>query len=434
MTTATKKPKLLNIPGVGGAWVSLGHKQLPPEVPARLFGPPRFTPEQQAEHPDKPMTRLVKDVIRVGKWKISHDAAGNPVMWDCTPDYLTGLCRNFALATKNGCAFNLTLSHGEDASLHVPTDELLTPIDDVVFDGNTFWCAVYVTPEQAKALKNPAMKVSIGALPEWEDGEGRTYPGDTLVHVAVTDHPAVTGQGPFLELANKVSRKGQKTMDFAALTEILNKLLAMVSPNAVLPEDTSEENVVERMGLILSIIGGDSVDTADTTADAGTGDVMDGGTADGSPLSQSQDKSFNNLQKAVALALKPFQDEIKTLSNTVAELKTDKANTAKKAFLDRCAILLKNGIPAASIEQAKKLGASQNYDPAILQLVEQTSGRLSTISRAKSLANASGQTALSSDDEPGRRSDEEVRKSLEARGIDPKHMPSSRPMSVNGRG
>lgn len=411
----------------GGSWVPLGHKQNPPALP-RLFGPPRFSQEDQATNPDKPMTRLVKDVLRVGRWKVGTDKTGEPVMWEVTPAILQELAANFHAAQKNGVAINLTLSHGNRSTGIVPTDELIAPLDDAVVEGQTLWFSTYVTPEQAKRLQNPAMKVSIGVHDDWMDGAGRVY-SSIPIHVAVTDHPVVTGQGPFVALANKQdSKKRNLSMDFAALAEVLNKLLNMVQPGVALPEDTSEENVVERVNLILSVMNGGETPPESSEAPAGSEAEVSAGDLPPA-LSQGQDKAMANLQAAMKAAVAPLQSQIKTLANTVAELKTDKANAAKQAFEDRCKRLLANGIPAATLEKAKKLGASEGYNLAILDLVEGAAAAVPRRSLAKSLANASA--APLSTDEPTRRSDEEVAASLKARGIDPKHLPQHHP--VNGR-
>lgn len=215
-------------------------------------------------------------------------------------------------------------------------------------------------------------------------------------------------------------------MDFAAVVEQINKLLGMVHPGATLPEGTTEENLVEYLNLAMSIITGGEAPELEAGAAEG-GDVL---TESLPPaLAQGQDKMFALIQDAVKKAVEP---QLKALANEVKELKTDKANAAKSAFEGRCKALLSNGVPAAALEQAKKIGATSGYDMAVLDLVESTSGKLRRSPVAKSLANTNA-SPLSSDETP-RRTDEQIAESLKARGIDPdKHMPKSR-VSANGQG
>lgn len=182
--------------------LSVGHSMPLPQPPD--FGPAKFSPEEQAANPGKPMTRLIKDVLRQGSWKEGFDEFGRPVFGEYTPDEL-GIIFNNALAMmKAGDPINLGKSHG-DEQLIIPTDELISPVDDIRLHNDVIWVSTYVTPDQAAYLQNPACKVSAGLFPDYTAGNGAVYKGRTMLHVAVTDRPVVGGQGPFIALSNYVA-------------------------------------------------------------------------------------------------------------------------------------------------------------------------------------------------------------------------------------
>jgi hypothetical protein len=182
--------------------VAVGHRMPTPEPPD--FGPPKWTPEEQAANPDKPMTRVIKDVLREGRWKEGFDELGRPIFGDYTPEEL-GIILNNAIAMMNdGEAINYGKSHGDD-QLIIPTDELISPVDDIRLANGVIWTSTYVTPAQAAYLLNPAMKVSAGLHRDYLAGSGKVYKGRTMLHVAVTDRPSVGRQGPFMLLSNYVA-------------------------------------------------------------------------------------------------------------------------------------------------------------------------------------------------------------------------------------
>ncbi len=110
-----------------------GHRMTPPRInPNAVFGPPRYTTAQQAANPDKPMTRVVKDVLSVGRWNIGGPQ--EPKTWDVTTETLQAITRSFAAQQDSGHAINLGMSHGGDG-LVVPTSELVAPIDAVRVSG-----------------------------------------------------------------------------------------------------------------------------------------------------------------------------------------------------------------------------------------------------------------------------------------------------------
>ena len=240
----------------------LGHGVTPPRPPD--FGPSRFTPQQQAANPDKPLTRVIKDILHVGSAKVGFDENGNAIPWNVTPQTLTLLNSTSKERMQIGDAINLGKGHG-DEDLIIHSDDLICPIDEVKLANGVLWLSSYVTPEQKKYLLNPAMKVSVGVVRDYVAGDmthgEKRYPL-ALVHVAVTDRPAQLKQGPFLALANSTSSlspKGSKVLDFQALIEVLNKLLKSMGLE-LLPPDTNENNLVE---LIQARAAGDEATTDD---------------------------------------------------------------------------------------------------------------------------------------------------------------------------
>ncbi|HUQ70373.1 MAG TPA: hypothetical protein VM165_12660 [Planctomycetaceae bacterium] len=179
--------------------MSLGHSRRPPTCdPVILFGPPKFSPAQQAMSPSRPMTRVVKDLLSVGTWNTGGPQ--HPTMTDFTADTLQALASSVAEQQAAGHAVNVGLSHGTGDML-IPTEQIIAPVDAAKFHNDVLWFSAYVTPEQAEALLNPAMKVSPGIMRSYYDGSGNWYAA-ALVHAAVTDRPVVAGQGPFLMMAN----------------------------------------------------------------------------------------------------------------------------------------------------------------------------------------------------------------------------------------
>ncbi len=411
--------RVLNAPA--GAWQSIetpvGHTAGVPRPPD--FGAPRFSPDEQAAHPDQPMTRLVKDVLRAPeKLRAGIDPqTGKPLIWPVQQSDLRELEDTFAKATASGHAFNLTLSHGDRQTGIVPTDELVTPIDAVKVDGGTLWIAVYVTPEQAKFLQNPAMKVSVGVWDNWTDGRGVRYK-QALIHVAVTDHPAMPGQGPFRQLANV--QKGN-AMDFPKLIGMIN---SMLPGELSLPEDTTEENLIERLELVLMVLaGGTPVADAEgstDTAGEGEGDVA-------AAASTSQEPKLANLiagvkDPALAGVLTGFGTMFKTLTNEITALRTERTSSNKAAFTERVKALCAAGLAPAEGTKLLSLGQKFNYDLDLLTGVEAARAGLPAKGGkgvARTLANAQAPGVATTGETPAAATDAEIKHRLKDRGIDP---------------
>lgn len=383
-----------------GSWLPLGHKQTPPDLSTVLaaFGPPRFTDEEQAASPNEPKTRIVKDVLKVGRKVLSDGDA-----WDVTPATLASIAENYSRGQSLGYAANLGKTHGgEDGLIH--PDDLIQPIDGVAVVGDTLWLSAYVTPEQCDYLcNNYARKVSIATLEPFQDGSGNTYPIQ-LVHVAVTDQPVDVGQGRFSKLAASPAQQKETTMDFAALKGAVNSLLSALGLPA-LGDDITEVNITDRLSGIAHALG--TATPAATPENEGT-EAPEMPDLDPAMMAKSP-----AIQKALSLALAPHVAGIKA---ELDSLKAEKVATAKQRFLSRTAEFGKAGMPGKRVEQLNAKGEKYNWDIELLDGCENEKG-IDMRKLSKTLATAAApEVPVESN---GRATDEEVEARLLARGIKP---------------
>ena len=277
--------------------------------------------------------RIVKDVLRVGRWKVGTDKEGKPVTFNFTAPILKLLCEQFAKAKSRGFFFNVCKTHGDRKTREVHPDDLIAPIDDVKFDGNTVWMSSYVTPEDQIYLSNPARKVSAGIAANWADGEGERYPLQ-LVHVAVCDNPIVPGQGSFFVLSNNE----ESTMDFAALVEAINGVLAKANMGR-LPDSVDENSLIVALQ---TLAGGDS-ETNETESE-------------GIDMSNAT----NTLNAEVMEALKALSGDVARLSNEVTAFKLGEK---KREYVAKLEALASSGkITAAVVNSFKLMGESCQWE------------------------------------------------------------------------
>lgn len=374
-----------------GQWRSLGNSRL--STAARMaLGGPRFTAKEQAQFPDRPLTRLVKDVLKVGRWKVGTDET-----FDFSADVLRQCAKSHHLLTQAGWECNLCNTHGDPQTGVVHPDDLISPLDRVVFDeaSQTLWVSTYVTPAQAAKLRQPTAKTSPRVYRDYRDGANRLYPF-ALGHVAVVDQPTLPAQGPFLDMANSQG----KPMDFAALLELVNQLL----PEGVnLPEDTDESNLVERLSLIISTIAGATGTPTEPDPNAAP---------DGSAPSDLPNDPANPMAD---MDLKQLRHAILDLSNQVKSLKGDQAKQREAAYCDRLKSLAKAGVIDAKGRTAwEKVGLETGWNLSLLD----------SIPNAKAI-DLSNQTQRHADPSApatngkGRRTDAEIAADLEKQGKKP---------------
>lgn len=188
--------------------LDLGHDLPVPEPPQGLFGAPRFTAEQQAANPSAPYTRVIKDILHVGTRRVRDEANGDRLVdWTITEDLMRALVDAHSVGRSRGVPANLGKTHGDKATRLIHPNDLIAPIGELKVANGILWASMYVTPENAAYLSNPALKVSPYIVAGWRDTGGHLYPAKVL-HVAVTDNPVIPGQGPFrIALCDPVSKR-----------------------------------------------------------------------------------------------------------------------------------------------------------------------------------------------------------------------------------
>ena len=207
-------------------------------------------------------------MLSVGPRKAGFDESGKPFFWDVTPQDLQLIAMCFGNAQQNGVAFNLTNSHGDPRTCIVPTQDIISPIDEVIVEDGVLWISSYVTPEVAIELQNPAMKVSPGIKPDFMDGEGHVYPLQ-LYHVAVVDNPVVPRQGAFLAMAN-TQATGDGSMDETILGWFKQIFEYEEMP---IPESVTPDNAMDILPVLIEqLVGSESDEEPADTAAEGEGD------------------------------------------------------------------------------------------------------------------------------------------------------------------
>lgn len=430
------------------------------------FGPPKFTPEQQAAHPDEPMTRVVKDICREGVWKAGFGPNGQAVSENFSGDVLRQILGN-AKAYMRRYDINLGKGHG-DEELAIHPDDLITPLDDVIFSNGVLWGSFYCTPEQAKYLKNPAIKTSPGLVRNYRAGDMTVYPGLSMVHVAATDRPTIGGQGRFLALTNWICPKARRTapqqhlglsntikkfrarfqgrnvmqraialanslsqgagkMDLKALIAAINAIFLAMGLGQ-LGEDTNETNIIGRLeglGMALGAAPPEEPAADPANPDPGGGgagtdpnaDPTGAGIAMRNSLIGRANQLIDRRMSAFEAKMKPIIDGVQTLLSS----ETNKAKEAKKAtymtFRNR---LGEAGVVEAVLAKKDAIAEKMDWDPEVLE------GLVPTITMSNATkAGAKEDPPEGSGGQDGEAlSNEAMKKRLEARGIDPKLMPT----------
>ena len=380
--------------------------------------PPRYTDLDQSHNPDKAMTRLVKDVLRVGTWHVTLDD-GSSEPWDVTEETLRELARNFAARKQAGNDINFIWGHSDD------NRDAITPIDQLIVGGDRLWAVGYFTPDVARQLSNPAHKVSIRSVSDWEDGDGKLYPGETLLHVALVETPVVSGQQPFLELSRVRAKSARRflltgkhtkdlAMDFEALKTLLNQLFDVVAPQLKIPDHVTDETTFSQWVR-------DAVSFVDPDGDSA--DVGEGG--EGPPATPEEtvpqgEAAMRQMSKIIKSAIAPLAKDLAVVRGELRELKAEKSNARKDAFESRLKDLGHAGLSGENVKHFRDLGAKYGWDPALLRGAETLKGvDMSRVAKGHRDASA---PAINGN---GRLSDDEIARELEKRGRDPKKMPAA---------
>lgn len=366
----------------------------------------------QSLHPDRPYTRLVKDVLRVGKW-LATTSDGGQSWWNVTRDTLRGIASTFQTAKQNGVDPNLCWDHGDPRTGVISGQSLITSIDDLRVEGDVLWCSLYCTPQQARTLSHPVHKVSIGYEPVWRDGRGRNYQ-HFLSHVGVVDLPVVDSQGPFLTLSRR-----RNTMPIPRMGRARRLALSQMGFRLA-TEGGDEEAAEETVEAGDMIIEGDGVDALIGLIDQLLMEGMGIGLPEGTtgetlvhdlqvlthalfkPAEEAQAEapaepaaevaaeqmalSTRAIGQAIQAAIAPLQRQIRTLSAGRTAQRTTVSNSAAEAYraeLDRLAA--DGNIDAATRLDLLEQGAETGYRLSTLAPFRRTT-MVRNGSRAKALA------------------------------------------------
>lgn len=342
------------------------------ETATPLFGDPRFDSEHQLSNPDKQMTRVCKDVLRVGKWKVGFSESGDPIFWEVTPQVLTELELNFNKQKKKGIEHPLCWGHTEQGKSDIDSREVLSQIDEVKVVGDTLWISSYVNPVQSVSLQNTKRQVSIGSLNDYEDGEGEQFPGWSLIHVAVVEHPVVHAQDGFLQLSlHKPDKKTKGTSMFTLepTIQFINELLPAESSIPLEGEGAiTEENADEMIALVRSLL---RVGPAEESSEEPAGDeiaeiVPD--TGDTPAIEELPIEMQNQIRKNPALlsVFKHFTGKLSKAQNELALLQASERKSKKDAYESQVDRMGKAGLDGVTVLDLKNRGQSMGYDLSLL--------------------------------------------------------------------
>lgn len=149
--------------------------------------------------------RLVKDLLRPGRWPIGVDAGGNVQFWDVTAATLVDIARVFQKQKAEGQTRPLQWGHVDPSTGNANADprNVVDYWDCLIVSGQTLWGVIYVTNEDAAMLTSVNRPISVAV-----DYAGNVLtPGsvapmkNALLHVALVDQGAMPGQGPFVQMA-----------------------------------------------------------------------------------------------------------------------------------------------------------------------------------------------------------------------------------------
>lgn len=144
--------------------------------------------------------RLVKDLLRVGKWHVGDDADGNPRHVEFTAADLDAIESRFNEHKAAGIRHPLTWGHIPPGANDTDERQSIADIEDVFQENGTLYFTAYMPVASAAELLAKRRECSIGLATDWTDGSGNHWPGMSLIHGAVVAHAVVPGQHPFIEM------------------------------------------------------------------------------------------------------------------------------------------------------------------------------------------------------------------------------------------
>lgn len=177
----------------------------------QLAGPPLYSEVDQQEDLTLPRTRIIKDILSEGSWPVGGTDK-KPQTWDVTPELLDLLAEEYESATEAGAFSNLYWGASTAGDQHdVVAESAICQIDKIFSANGRLWMVGYVDPATATKLRNPAYRVSVDVRANFKTGDGKSHPV-FIKHVAIVDHPVVTGQLPFVRMSLLSGGTPEETM------------------------------------------------------------------------------------------------------------------------------------------------------------------------------------------------------------------------------
>jgi len=160
-------------------------------------------------------------------------------------------------------------------------------------------------------------------------------------------------------------KSGNKTMDFAALVDLINQMLSLISPNAQLPTEgehaVTEETIVRDLGLILATLGQEPEEDTETEEEQPT-EVIDEEVIDVPEVPEETELSAF------------IKAEFSKLNARLDRIENEKTSKAKDAYVSRCKELGAAGLKADLVTHLIKIGDKVGYDLSSLTPYESLPG------------------------------------------------------------
>jgi len=212
------------------------------------------------------MPAFVKDILRPGVY-YARSPDGQPVQVRITPERLARWADQFNVMRAAGLRIPAPWKHDNSCPLE--------PGGQDSRDNAGWWDCLWFDPrsatlkgrlevpreEDADRLGKTVCEVSPLVLPEWVDGHGRRWQ-DCIAHIALVTHPVASNQDNFVpmgyafglnsligefQMADEPVRKAEDLPEDTSDLTIQDVLKALASVGLVLPEDTTLENLAERI-------------------------------------------------------------------------------------------------------------------------------------------------------------------------------------------
>lgn len=301
--------------------------------------------------PEKPGRgkRLVREVVREGRWLIGDDPSADSNYLNATPGLIETIRQSAQDRADAGILVPLQWDHNPENGLH--TDDSQKVIDyleefwtETHAHGVSLWAGFY---PGSKADELSELKLPVSPHIQWNlaDGTGKVWP-IALAHVALVDHATIPGQNGFVAMALPETA-GLKNVELSAVIEMLNKLLGMLKPGLAIPDTVADaEQLAAFLDMALSVVGGE-----ETAEDAPAEDVP----------------PVLDAPPAVAMSLKAVNAELAKLRVELSILRGQKEQDSERAFVNAVDGAIAMGLPAVSKDALLALGKANDWNVASLE-------------------------------------------------------------------